>query len=100
LTEVRGQIDRLRGRLNSLSRRTDYSEISLQFVPEGVALNRPGWQPSAELAAAFKTLLAVLQFAATAAIWVGIVGSPFLLALAAIVYIWRRRRRGPAPAST
>ena len=58
------------------------------------------WRITVPLLGRTTTLVAVLQFAATVAIWVAIVGSPFLLALAAIVYLWRRRRRGPAPAST
>jgi|GEM_PF-2034849 len=98
LTDVQGQIERLKGRLQLLQRRSAMATISLTLV-----LPSAGTQVAGEaramrtLRAAWAALLAVLERALDLVIYVAVFALP-LLPLAAGLWWWRRSRRPLASA--
>jgi hypothetical protein len=100
LTEVRAQIERLKGRMNLLQRRADVSTIDVTLVLPGTTdPTRPGAEPRAirTMREAFAQLGVVLLALLDVAIYLAVYALP-LLPLLAIFYWWRRGRR-PGPAS-
>jgi hypothetical protein len=97
LTEVRSQIERLRGRMNLLQRRADQSTITVTLVPPSRADQRPGPEPRVvrTLREAFASLGVLLQGFLDVAIYAAVYALP-LLPLAAAYVWWRRMRRRPA----
>lgn len=77
LTNVRGQIERLQGRLNFLKRRTEMSSISVSLIPEGAPRpgDRPAWNPLATAQRAWNASATFLQAVADALV-------------IAIVFLW------------
>jgi hypothetical protein len=62
LNQVRSQIERFQGRLNFLTRRTEFGTISVQFTPPGVSrIMQTGWQPLETARRAFEASLRVVQ---------------------------------------
>jgi hypothetical protein len=103
LAETRGQIERVRGRMNFLEKRSDMASISLTFIPEPALaeIQPPGWDPWRVARQAFNASLVFLQGVATAVIvvvaffwWL----VPLGLAIYAAVRILLARRRAPRPA--
>jgi hypothetical protein len=101
VTEVRTQIDRLRGRMNLLQRRADLSTITVSLTLPG----RPGDpfagpepRPLRTLRLALSGLGAALVGLLDAAIYLTVYLLPVLLVGGAI-YWWRRSRRQGPPAS-
>jgi hypothetical protein len=89
LTEVRTQIERLKGRMLLLQRRAELAQIEVTLVVESA-----GFQPLRHIAASFATSLRALELAVgalVAAWWV-------LLLLGAALWLLRRRGTRPAPA--
>ncbi len=99
LTDVQGQIERLKGRMQLLQRRSAMATISLTLV-----LPAAGTQPAGEaralrtLRAAWAALLAVLERVLDLAIYVAVFALPLLPLGAATVWWWRRSRRPLASA--
>jgi hypothetical protein len=98
LTVIRGQIEQARGRMRYLSQVTSMSAIALDVVPDAIArpVVQKGWQPLVVVKDASRSLVALLQNLATAAIWFVIYIVPILgmlaLLIAALVKIARRSR--------
>jgi hypothetical protein len=99
ITNIRSQIERLKGRMQYLEKMTAMATINIELVPD--ALARPivvaGWRPSGTAASALRSLVRTLQSIVEAAIWLIIYVLPTLVVIAipfAILWmIWRRWRR-------
>jgi len=99
ITNIRGQIEQLKGRMQYLEKMTAMATINIELVPD--ALARPivvaGWRPSGTAANALRSLVRTLQSIVEAAIWLIIYVLPTLVVIAipfAILWmIWRRWRR-------
>ena len=92
LIEVRTQIERLKGRMQLLQRRTDLAQIDVTLVAESA-----GFQPLRHIAASFAASLRALEVA------IGVLVASWWVLLLAGAALWLVRRRGarpaPAPAS-
>lgn len=77
LTNIRGQIERLQGRVNYLQRRVEMSTITVSLLPEGAPKpgDRPAWNPLATAEKAWNASAIFLQAVAD-------------VALSAIVFLW------------
>lgn len=109
LTEVRGQIEQAKGRMQLLERTSDLATITVSLVPESIAPSPPGetflqWEPLRAAAESWNASIVMLQRIAILAIravaffwWLLL---PSLLAL--VWYLQRQERptprRGPTPA--
>jgi hypothetical protein len=110
LTEVRGQIEQLRGRKNMWDNLIALSTIEVNLLPDSAALPvvEEGWRPGVVLREATRTLVAAVQWLGNAAIWVVVFLLPLLLLAAipvvllffALRWLLRRmnRKTPPAPA--
>ncbi|HIP95831.1 MAG TPA: DUF4349 domain-containing protein [Anaerolineae bacterium] len=105
LTNIRGQIEQIKGRMQYLENMTALATINLTLTPD--ALAQPvvigGWQPQGTARDAVRTLIKTVQFLVDAGIWIVIYVIPTLILLAApfvvlalIIRAWRRRRRRAA----
>jgi len=105
LTNIRGQIEQIKGRMQYLENMTALATINLTLTPD--ALAQPvvigGWQPQGTVRDAVRTLIKTVQFLVDASIWIVIYIIPTLILLAApfvvlalIIRAWRRRRRRAA----
>lgn len=97
LTEVRGQIERTKGRMNYLQRSSDMATITVSMVPEGFSQARPlsGWDPEKAAKESWEASLKVLQSIALVAIRVAVFSwwlVPPLALLAIAVGLFRGRR--------
>jgi tellurite resistance protein len=101
LSNIRGQIEQAKGRMQYLSKMAAMATINIELIPDVLA--RPivvaGWRPSGTVANALRSLVRTLQWVADAAIWTVFYLLPVLL-VAAIPFLvlrlaWRRwKRRG------
>lgn len=93
LTEIRGQIEEVQGRVQYLERRTASSEIILRLEPVATAAPpQQAWSPSLVAARAWNASLLVLQTAATATIS-AVVFCWWLFPPAVVgLLLWRRGR--------
>lgn len=92
LTNVRGDIEQVQGRIKYLEQRTATSQINLSIrFAEDAAAPKPGWDPAGIAERAWSASLAVLQTAATALISV-LVFSWWLVPALVAGLVWRRRR--------
>lgn len=99
LTQVRGQIEEVQGRLEFLEDRTATSRITLSVEPvPSAAKPEPGWSALAVATRAWEASLAVLQAIATALISAVVFGWWLVPALVAGLVWWRRRNRPSPPA--
>ncbi len=103
LSNVRAQIESLKGRMNYLSKSAAMSTIVVQLRPEPKEkpiIEEEGWNPGRVLRAALRALVLALQGLVNAAIWLVLVVLPVLVILALVFLplraIWRRLRRRPA----
>lgn len=100
LSNIRGQIEQVKGRMQYLEKMTAMATINIELIPDVLA--RPivvaGWQPSGTAANALRTLVKTFQFIVDAAIWLIIYVLPTLVVIAIPFFIlwliWRRWRRG------
>lgn len=100
LTNIRGQIERLQGRLNFLKRRVEMSTITVALIPEGAPRpgDRPIWKPletaqnAWRASAVFLTALADIVIAVVVFFW-------WVVPLAVIGWLLLRSRlrRRPRP---
>ena len=99
LTNVRGQIESLQGRLNYLSQTTATSLVSVWFHPttDPAPISDPGWNPSETARSATRGLASfgrwfvdvVITIAIFSPVWVPIV----VIILALVLWDQRRQRR-------
>lgn len=96
LTKVRGEIERLVAEKAVLEERAAFGTLTVTFnlpvtpVAEEV---RRGWDPAADADRATGTVIGLGQAAASAAIWLGIVGLPLVIvALIVLALGWRLGR--------
>jgi hypothetical protein len=99
LTNVRGQIERIQGRMKYLSQMTAMATINLELIPDAIAapVVEPGWQPVATARAALRSLTNTLKSLADVAIWVVMYLVPvalmFIVAALALRAGWQWTRR-------
>jgi len=99
LTNIRGQIEQIKGRMQYLERTSAMSSVTIELIPD--ILSQPiagtGWRPSETVANALRSLLSTVRFIANAAIWVVLYVLPVavvvLVPFAIVWLIWRRRRK-------
>jgi len=102
LTNIRGQIEQIKGRMQYLEQMSALATVHIQLTPD--VLSRPltvgRWEPKGTAANAVRALIQVLQFLVDAGIWIVIVGLPILILIAVPILIlilviraWRRRVR-------
>jgi len=102
LTKVRGEIERIKGRMKYLSDLTSLSTINVSLIPDAIAqpVVEPGWRPLGIVKEASRSLISSLKWIAGAAIWLLL----FILPLMLIVLVpilgirWLVRRRRAARA--
>jgi len=102
LATIRGEIDRIKGRMQYLSQSAALASISVSLKPDVLAqpIQIAGWRPEGVAREAVQALVIALQALATLAIWTAIVivpiaaliGLPVLIAIGA-VRRWRKRQR-------
>ena len=100
LSNIRGQIEQIKGRMQYLEKMTAMATINIELIPDVLA--RPivvaGWQPSGTAANALRTLVRTFQRILDAAIWLIVYVLPTLVVIAIPFFIlwliWRRWRRG------
>lgn len=101
ITDIRGQIEQIKGRMRYLEQMTTLSTINLELIPDVLAkpIVEPGWQPLAVLKNASRALVESLKFVAEAIIWFFVyllpIGLLFVAFALLIRWVWLRRR--PAP---
>jgi hypothetical protein len=98
LTDIRGQIEQIKGRIGYLERMTALATINVELIPqEQQLIVEAGWQPVATLRAALRALVNAGQFLVDAAIWLVVFVLPVLVVLllpvVVLVVVWRRWRR-------
>ncbi len=99
LTQVREEIERVKGRMKYLEQMTSFSTIVVNLTPSILAqpVAPTTWKPARTLWRAARALVRVFQFLVDAAIWLIVVIVPVLLPFALVAYlIWRKARR-PKP---
>jgi hypothetical protein len=96
LSQVRGEIEQIKGRMQYLERISSMSIVSVYLKP--VASSKPlvgaGWSPIEAFKSAIRGIVAFGQWLVTVAIWLAIF-SPLWGAIIGIIF-WRRRRRKKA----
>ena len=119
LTRVRGEIEKLKGRMNFLSRSADLATINVTMTPPALPTRplglAPVWSVSQEFSDAFSTLKYGVQNIARLAILLVIVVLPqlalvlvpMLIGIKILAWLWRRLfpkaravARPPAPSTT
>jgi len=98
LTNIRGQIEQLKGRMQYLERTSAMSAVTIDLTPDTLAqpIAKPGWRPAETVMSALRSLLGTLRLLVDAAIVlvlyvvpvVAIAAAPFV----AIWFLWRRRK--------
>ena len=92
LTEVRGQIDQVQARITTLDKLAELATINLDLVPDAIAqpLTTAGWQPTAAVRSAFRTLLGTLKALFDGTMWFLVYILPIVLVFAVPAFgIWR-----------
>ena len=92
LTDIRGQIEEVQGRIHYLERRTATSEIVLHLESMAAAPTERPWSASSVAARAWNASLGVLQAAARALISVAVFCWWLVPPLAVGLVLWRRIR--------
>jgi hypothetical protein len=92
LVTIRGEIERVRGRLQYLEQMTSFATINIDLLPDAASQTavKQGWQPRGEMIEASRALSATLQWMADVAIWFVIYLAPLLLILGGLVALLRR----------
>ncbi len=102
LTNIRGQIEQIEGRMRYLANQSALSTIQIELLPD--ALYQPisvaGWQPQGVAKEALQSLITALQGLTNLAIWLIIFVLPlFIIMLIPLVVVilvirwgWKRRR--------
>ena len=99
LTQIRGQIEQLKGRMQYLERTSSMSSVSFDLIPDVLAqpIASSGWRPREAVSSALRALLRTLRFVVEAAIWIILYVLPaaavVLLPVAGLWMLWRRIRK-------
>lgn len=97
LTNVRGQIDRLKGRQQYLSRMVEMATVNLELTERALEpIGQPGWQPLQTLRQALNALVQAAKLAIELTIWVVAFLIPLLIVPVGVLWLlwrWTRRRR-------
>lgn len=106
LTNIRGEIERLQGRIRYLEQSAAMSAITVDLVPDEATqpLHIGRWEPKGVIKEAAQALIRTLHGVITLVIWLVIYLLPLLLVLLivfgppikALVHLWRRRKRKAA----
>jgi len=104
LTEVRGRIEQIKGRMQYLENMSAMATITVELVPSELMqpITVAGWHPTGTARSAIRALINALQFFVDAIIWVVLFGLPVLifiaLPFAVLWYVirWLRRRKRKA----
>ncbi len=99
LTNIRGQIERLQGRLNYLAKSADMSTITVNLRPKAkeAPIVKAGWQPLETLKSALRALVSVAQGLLNLGIWLLIFVPLWGIPLLIVWWLRRRLRRRPKP---
>jgi len=108
LTNIRGQIEQIEGRLRYLTNQAALSTITVELIPD--VLYQPvsvaGWEPQGEAKAALQSLVAALQGLGNLTIWTVIFILPLLVIMLIPVVVviliirwWWKRRQAKKQAS-
>jgi hypothetical protein len=102
LTEIRGQIEQIKGQMNVLSQTSAYATLTVQLTPhvETRVVGPESWLPNETARQALRSLVQALQVLANLGIWLVLFLLPFaivfLLPFAVLALIlrslWRRRQ--------
>ena len=104
LTQIRGQIEQLKGRMQYLERTAALSAVTIELTPDVLAapITVGGWRPSETVSRALRSLVQTLRVLVDAAIWLVLYALPVaivvLIPVAALWFLWRRRKKGTPPA--
>jgi hypothetical protein len=81
LTEIRGQIEQIKGRMKYLSQSAALSTINVTLIPDALAqpVEVGGWRVEGVVKNAVEALIAAVQGLVSIAIWLVIVALPILL---------------------
>ena len=99
VSNIRGQIEQVKGRMQYLEKMTAMATINVELIPDVLAkpIVVAGWRPTGTAANALRTLVRTLQRIVDAALWLIIYVLPTLVVIAIPFFIlwaiWRRWRR-------
>jgi hypothetical protein len=102
LTEVRGRIEQIKGRMQYLENMSAMATITVELIPSELMqpITVAGWHPTGTARSAIRALVNALQFVVDAVIWIVLFGLPVLIIIAVpFVVLWyvirwlRRRKR-------
>ena len=105
LTEVRGRIEQIKGRMQYLENMSAMATITVELIPSELMqpITVAGWHPTGTARSAIRALINAFQFFVDAAIWIVLFGLPVLIIIAVpFVVLWyiirwlRRRKRKSA----
>lgn len=100
LTEIRGQVEGVQGRIQYLEQSSATARISVRIAPVAKpAESPPAWNPALVATRAWNSSLRVLQGLANAVISALVFGWWLVPVLVAAVAGWRRWNRSPSPDS-
>lgn len=102
LSQVEEQLERLKGQRNALEQRTSYSTITVEIAPvipeNATVAETTDWSPAETFGDATEVLMAMVQRAVDAGIWLGVLGLPVVIVLGAVVLVGRRLLPSRPPA--
>jgi hypothetical protein len=99
LTQIRGQIEQLKGRMQYLERTAAMSAVTIELTPDVLAtpITVGSWRPSETVSRALRALLQTLRVLVDAVIWVALYVLPValvvLIPFAGLWVLWRRRKK-------
>jgi hypothetical protein len=97
LTTIRGQIERLQGRMQLLSRSAAMSTITVNLTPfvdePVVKTGTDAWQPNETLKAAARAMVSVAQSLGDIVIWLAVFSPICLIPLVILWIVWKLFRR-------
>jgi hypothetical protein len=97
LTNIRGQIERLQGRMQFLARSAALSTITVSLRPQVektiVKTGREAWQPSDTFTQAARAFMSALQVLGDLGIWAVVFSPICLIPLVILWVLWRLTRR-------
>lgn len=96
LTTIRGEIERVKGRMQYLSNLTALATITVELIPDALArpVVEPGWRPLETLRNASRALVNALKGLVDVLIYLVILVLPIVLVIGAVIYglVWLLRR--------
>ncbi len=106
LTNIRGQIEQLKGRMQYLERTAAMSAITIELIPDVLAqpIAGTGWRPSVTVSSALRSLVGTLRLVADAALVIVFYVLPLvvilLIPVAIIWLVWRRWKQRKSATKT